>query len=60
MRAWMRTLFAAMQDEVTANVVQGAKEAKGSDVSHLLDTFSAELRCDMFPTYHSRVGIVHD
>ena len=41
---WMKTLFSAMQDEVTANVTEGTKAANGSEVIHLLDTFSPETR----------------
>lgn len=41
-RKWMRTLFAAMQDEMTARVGEGAKDAGGSEVTHVLNTFSFE------------------
>ncbi|KAF8318139.1 hypothetical protein DL93DRAFT_2054844 [Clavulina sp. PMI_390] len=42
MRKCMRSLFEAMQDEVTVRVGEGAKEAGGSEITHLLNTFSAE------------------
>lgn len=45
LRKWMRILFVAMQDEVTTRVGDGAKQAAGSEVTYLLNTFSAEDKC---------------
>lgn len=43
-RKWMRILFGAMQDEVTARVGGKSKNAGSSEVTHLLDTFSLQQK----------------
>ena len=44
MRSWMRAISHALADENDTQLVEALKNAGGSEVSHLLNTFSAEQK----------------
>jgi nucleoporin NUP82 len=44
MRSWMRTISHALTDDDDTRLIEALKSTGGSEVTHLLDTFSAQQK----------------